>query len=72
MEQFRIEIGNRFEALANNKDDSIERGWMQLTKVYSESAEAVLGERRRIKSDWISAETYRKTGERRRTKEQLG
>lgn len=40
-----------------------------MTKVYSESAEAVLGERRRIKPDWISAETYRKMDERRRTKE---
>ena len=76
-EQFRIEVRNRFEALANNEDDSneddsIEHGWSQFKKVYSESAEAVLGERRRIKSDWISAETYRRMEERRQIKEQLG
>ena len=27
-EQFHIEIQNRFEALANNKDDSIGRDWL--------------------------------------------
>ena len=56
-EQFHIEIRNRFEALANNEDDSIEQDWLQLKTVYCESADAVLGERRRIKSNWSSAQT---------------
>ena len=40
--------------------------------VYNESADAVLGGRRRIKSNWISAETYRRKEERKQIKEQLG
>ena len=42
-EQFCIEIQNRFKVLVNNADDTIKQGWMQWKKVYSESAEVVLG-----------------------------
>ena len=70
-EQFHIEIRNRFEELVNNEDDSIEQDWLQLKTVYSDSAYAVLGGRRRIKSDCIRAETYRRMDERRPIKEQL-
>lgn len=39
-EQFFIEVRNRFEALANNEDNSneddiIEQGWLQLKNVYN-------------------------------------
>ena len=44
--QLHIEIRNRFEALANNEDDSIEQDWLQLKKVYCESADAVLEKKR--------------------------
>jgi len=63
---------NRFEALASNEDDSIEEDWLQLEKVYCESADAVLGERRRISSNWIRAQTYRRMDGRRQIKHQLG
>lgn len=62
-EQSRIEIRDRFEALTKDEDDSIEQSWLQLKKAYNKSTEAVFGERRRIKSDWISVKTYRSMAE---------
>ena len=64
-EQFYIEIRNRFEASASDEVNSVEQGWLQLKKVYCESAYAALGERRSIKSNWISAETRRRMNEKR-------
>ena len=55
-EQFNIEIRNRFEALASNEGESIKQDWLKLEKVYCESADAVLGERGRINSNWFSEE----------------
>jgi len=40
--------------------------------VYNESTKKVLGEKRRVKNDWISGETYRKIVERRRLKQKIG
>ena len=46
--------------------------WLQLKNTHCESTDAVLGETRRIMSNWISAQTYSRMGERRQIKEKLG
>ena len=71
-EVFRLEISNRFQVLAADDIEDIEERWGQFKKVYNESARKVVGEKRRVKNDWISGETYRKIEERRRLKEKIG
>jgi len=46
--------------------------WGQFKEVYNESAKKVLGEKRRVKSDWISGKTYRKIEERLGLKAKIG
>ena len=58
--------------LATDDVEDIEERWGQFKKVYNESAKKVLGEKRRVKNDWISGETYREIEERRRLKEKIG
>ena len=58
--------------LATDDVEDIEERWGQFKKVYNESAKKVLGEKRRVKNDWISGETNRKIEERRRLKEKIG
>ena len=71
-EAFRLEVCNRFQVLATDDIEDIEERWGQFKKVYNESAKKVLGEKRRVKNDWMSGETYRKIEERRRLKEKIG
>ena len=71
-EAFRLEVSNRFQVLATEDVEDIEEKLGQFKKVYNESAKKVLGEKRRMKSDWISGETYKKIEERRRLKEKIG
>ena len=71
-EAFRLEVCNRFQVLATDDVEDIEEKWRQFKKVYNENAKKVLGEKRRVKNDWISGETYRKIEERRRLKEKIG
>ena len=67
-EAFRLEVCNRFQVLATDYEEDIEERWGQFKKVYNESPKKVLGEKRRVKNDWI----YRKIEERRRLKEKIG
>ena len=53
-EAFRLEVSNRFQVLATDGVEDIEEKWGQFKKVDNESAKKVLGEKKRMKSDWIS------------------
>ena len=67
----RLEVSNRFQALTTDDVEDIEERWGQFKEVYNESANKVLGGKRRVKNDWIRGETYRKIEERRRLKEKI-
>ena len=71
-EAFRLEVYNRFQVLSTDDLNDIEERWGHFKKVYNESAKKVLGEKRRVKNDCISGETYRRIEERRRLKEKIG
>ena len=66
------EWGPRFQVLVTDNAEDIEEKWGQFKKVFNESAKKVKGEKRRMKSDWISGETYRKIEERQRLKVKIG
>ena len=58
--------------LGTDDADDIEERWERFKEVYNESAKKVLGEKRRVKNNWISGKTYRKIEERRGLKEKIG
>ncbi|CAH1248758.1 Hypp8389 [Branchiostoma lanceolatum] len=70
--EFALELRNRFQALENLEDegeqDIVETTWNTITKVYSETAEKVLGYRKRKDKEWITPETWRNIEERKRAK----
>ena len=63
-EVFRLEVSNRFQVLGTDDADDIEEMWGRFKWDYNERAKNVLGEKRRVKSDWISRKTYKKIEER--------
>jgi len=50
-EAFRLEVISRFQVLATDDEEDIEERLGQFKKVNSESAQKVLGEKRRVKND---------------------
>ena len=69
---FQLEIRNRFHQLKESDGSSIEEEWKQFRTAYTESAEKVLGLRRRENKDWITPGTYAAMEERRKIKEDIG
>jgi len=71
-EVFWLEVSNQFQVLGTDDVDDIKEMWDQFKEVYSKSAKKVLGEKRRVKSDWLSGKTYKKIEERRGLKAKIG
>lgn len=76
-EAFRLEVQNRFDALATHDDPdvdppvSIEATWAMFRNTLSESAAATIGRRRgRFKECWIQAATWDLIDQRRQLKTQ--
>ena len=53
-------------------DSTIDEQWIQIRDIYSEGAEKLLGVLKREHKDWISAETHRAVGERKKIKVKIG
>ncbi|KAI8514548.1 hypothetical protein Bbelb_071390 [Branchiostoma belcheri] len=67
-QKFALELRNRFQALetldGEEEHDTVETTWNTITKVYRETAEKVLGYRKRNNKEWITQETWNKIEER--------
>ncbi len=74
MEQFKVEMNNRYEALHLLKQQEADTGltiddlWDNMKKVWKEPAELVLGQKRHNSKPWISQKTLEKLEERRKAK----
>ena len=68
---FQLELRNRFQQLPI-QESTVDQQWENMRDIYNESAEKVLGIKRREHKDWISMETYRAMDERRMIKEEIG
>ena len=57
--EFTLELGNRFVVLeaAEDDDHDINSKWVQFSKAYSNTAENVLGRKRKSSKPWISPES---------------
>lgn len=74
---FTIELRNCFTALENedgegNKDNhNVEKAWGNIVKVYKETAESVIGLRKKGDKQWITPQTWTKIDERKKAKDKL-
>ena len=68
--EFTLELRNRFAVLEEAKDDDydINSKWTQFRKAYNNTAENVLGRKRKSSKPWISPESWAKVEERKQLK----
>ena len=60
-EEFAIELKNRFQILAEELvETDIEESWIKIKDTYSNTAEEVLGYRKRNHKEWITTDTLQK------------
>ena len=58
-QNFRLQLNNLFQPLQESAlTENVEGMWSSLKKVYSDTAENVLGRRKRKKQEWISGEAW--------------
>ena len=73
-EEFKMELNNRFEILGNlaeDEDNVIEAKWTRIKKLYTETAEEVLGYQKKQDKEWIQKETFDKIDERKELKRKI-
>jgi hypothetical protein len=70
--EFAVTLSNRFQALADLEDGSLEKKWERVKSTFNSTAEEVLGFRKREFKSWLSEETVKKVEERRTLKQQIG
>ena len=72
--KFKMELNNRFEILGNlaeDEDNVIEAKWTRIKKLYTETAEEVLGYQKKQDKEWIQKETFDKIDERKELKRKI-
>ncbi|XP_032239018.2 craniofacial development protein 2-like [Nematostella vectensis] len=63
--QFVLEVKNRFQALADNAEDTpVETRWNKIKSVYNEAAVDIIGYKKKNSKQWLSPETWKKIDER--------
>ena len=70
-EEFTIALRNKFEALANLEEDSLEDKWDKVKKTFTETSKEELGYRKREFKSWLTDATISKIEERREIKQKL-
>ena len=70
-QEFSVAISNRFQALADLEDGTIEKKWERVRTTFTSACEEVLGFRKRELKPWLSDDTIKKIEERRVTKQRL-
>ena len=72
-QEFAIKLQNRFRILEDLEDDEdeVENTWKRIKDNYNQTAEEVLGYRKRDRKDWISDQTWTKIEERKKIKTKL-
>jgi hypothetical protein len=57
-QRFSIAVSNRFDALAHSEHD-VEEEWSKFSNTLRDSAEEIIGTKRRVRKPWLSEETHR-------------
>ena len=67
MEEFRMELRNRFNILEDDVSD-VEESWSKYKKIYEETGQKILGKRKKVKKEWISDDPWNNIAERKSIK----
>ena len=67
--EFSITLSNKFQALTDHEDSSLETKWEHVKSVFNETSREVLGHREQKHKPWISDDTITKIEERRKIKQ---
>jgi hypothetical protein len=71
LQHFVLSLKNRFQALADLDNGSIEDKWKQVKNMYNSVSQETLGAKKREFKQWLSENTIKKITERRNIKQQL-
>jgi hypothetical protein len=67
-EEYALKVFNRLEILLDKEVDDMDEFWMEYRDAVRETAEEVVGFRKKERKKWISDETWLKIGERKEIK----
>jgi hypothetical protein len=70
-EEFNCEVKNKFEALADLVEETVENHWAELQKTWKTACTNVLGKREREQKEWMTQETWEKIERRRELKQKI-
>ena len=71
LNEFKIELSNRYQILSTIPDHNIEEKWEKIKDTYCSTAEKVLGFKKNNKKEWLSDDTWKKIEERKEAKKRI-
>ena len=69
-EEFNCEVRNRFEALAELAEETVENHWIGIQKTWQDACTKVLGKKEREQKEWMTKGTWEKIEKRRDLKQE--
>ncbi|RUS88701.1 hypothetical protein EGW08_003516 [Elysia chlorotica] len=70
-EEYKVELKNRFEALSELDDETVENHWQEIKKTWNTACQQVLGKRTRELKEWISPDSWNLIKERKEAKQKI-
>lgn len=70
-QEFRLALTNRFQALQDLEESSVDGMWSNVKEVFAKTCSDVLGPRKQNSKPWISQKSLDKIADRRKKKEEL-
>lgn len=70
-EEFNCEVRNRFEALTELAEETVETHWTEVQKTWKEACTKILGRKEREQKEWLTKETWEKIERRREKKQEI-
>ncbi|XP_052284462.1 uncharacterized protein LOC127880951 [Dreissena polymorpha] len=70
-EEFTCEVSNRFEALTELTEETVENHWIELQKTWKNACTKVLGRRKIEQNEWMTSGSWEKIKKRRELKQKI-
>lgn len=70
-DEFNCEVKNRFEALAELVEETVENQWSAIQETWKCACVKVLGGKEKEQKEWMTRETWEKIGRRRKVKQEI-
>ncbi|RUS92092.1 hypothetical protein EGW08_000116 [Elysia chlorotica] len=70
-EEYKAELKNKFEALSELNEETVENHWQEIKKTWNSACQQVLGQKTRELKEWISADSWNLIKERKEAKQKI-